>query len=126
MRTMNVPPVWRAYSQLNSADRMLPTCGSPVGLGAYRTRTVMRQLLVEGRNGASLSMSEESVRVCIQTSPLPVNFSTSPSPPAMSDPSPPTLPTEYCTLSVKATTCPVSTTSSLPGWMESFLMAHTS
>src|SRR5207247_11157212 len=39
MRKMNVPPVWRAYSQLNSAVRAPPMCKKPVGLGANRTRT---------------------------------------------------------------------------------------
>ena len=29
----------RAYSQLNRAVRAFPTCSSPVGLGAKRTRT---------------------------------------------------------------------------------------
>src|SRR5438270_2660796 len=38
MRRTNVPPVWRAYSQLNSAARALPTCRNPVGAGAKRTR----------------------------------------------------------------------------------------
>ena len=36
---MNTPPVWRAYSQLNSAVRALPMWKNPVGLGAKRTRT---------------------------------------------------------------------------------------
>ena len=52
------------------------------------------QLFVFGRNGASLSISAFSVRVWIHTRPLPLNFITSPSPPAMSEPSPPTFPIE--------------------------------
>jgi len=48
MRRMNTPPVWRAYSQLNSAVRALPMWKKPVGLGAKRTRTCdMRR----GRSG---------------------------------------------------------------------------
>src|SRR5438132_5008780 len=38
MRRTKVPPVWRAKSQLNSADRALPTCRNPVGAGEKRTR----------------------------------------------------------------------------------------
>ncbi len=38
IRSTNVPPVWRATSQLNSAVRAPPTCRLPVGLGAKRTR----------------------------------------------------------------------------------------
>src|SRR5262249_59775523 len=41
---MNVPPVWRAYSQLNSADRAFPMWRKPVGAGEKRTRTVMMRL----------------------------------------------------------------------------------
>ena len=52
------------------------------------------QLFVVGRNGVSLSISAFSVRVWIHTRPLPLNFITSPSPPAMSEPSPPTFPIE--------------------------------
>ena len=36
MRRMNVPPVWRACSQLNSAVRTLPMCRKPVGAGENR------------------------------------------------------------------------------------------
>src|SRR6266478_1234118 len=39
MRRINVPPVWRAYSQLNKAVRAPPMWRKPVGLGANRTRT---------------------------------------------------------------------------------------
>src|SRR6187549_1909026 len=39
MRKTNVPPVWRAYAQLNRAVRIRPTCGVPVGEGQKRTRT---------------------------------------------------------------------------------------
>ncbi len=39
MRKTNVPPVCRAYAQLNRAVRMRPTCGVPVGDGQNRTRT---------------------------------------------------------------------------------------
>ena len=39
MRNTNVPPMCRAYAQLNSAVRMRPTCGVPVGDGQKRTRT---------------------------------------------------------------------------------------
>src|SRR5437016_2164794 len=38
MRRMNVPSVWRANSQLKSAERAPPTCNDPVGDGAKRTR----------------------------------------------------------------------------------------
>src|SRR5262249_4372840 len=36
-RRMKVPPCRLANSQLNKAARTLPTCSSPVGLGAKRT-----------------------------------------------------------------------------------------
>ena len=39
MRKTNVPPTCRAYAQLNSAVRIRPTCGVPVGEGQKRTRT---------------------------------------------------------------------------------------
>ena len=39
MRRMNVPPWPRANAQGNSAERMLPRCRKPVGLGAKRVRT---------------------------------------------------------------------------------------
>ena len=39
MRNTNVPPMWRAYAQLNRAVRISPTCGVPVGEGQNRTRT---------------------------------------------------------------------------------------
>jgi hypothetical protein len=38
MRSRNVPPVWRAYSQLKRAVRAPPTWRYPVGDGANRTR----------------------------------------------------------------------------------------
>jgi hypothetical protein len=38
VRNTKVPPTWRAYAQLNSAVRMSPTCGVPVGEGQKRTR----------------------------------------------------------------------------------------
>jgi len=38
---MNVPPVWRAKSQLKSAVRAPPMWRCPVGEGAKRTRIVM-------------------------------------------------------------------------------------
>ena len=38
MRRMNVPPMWRACNQLNSAVRMLPMCRKPVGAGEKRKR----------------------------------------------------------------------------------------
>src|SRR5580704_10903260 len=38
MRSTNVPECWRANSQLNSAERALPTWKYPVGEGAKRTR----------------------------------------------------------------------------------------
>src|SRR6185437_8182049 len=40
IRRMNVPPVFRAKSQLYSAVRKLPICNWPVGEGANRTRTL--------------------------------------------------------------------------------------
>ena len=39
MRSTNTPPVARANAQSYSAVRMLPTCRSPLGEGANRTRT---------------------------------------------------------------------------------------
>src|SRR6266496_4420882 len=39
IRSTNVPPVCRAKAQSYSAVRMLPTCRSPLGEGAKRTRT---------------------------------------------------------------------------------------
>ena len=41
MRRINCPPILRAKSQLNTTVRTLPIWGSPVGLGAKRTRTVI-------------------------------------------------------------------------------------
>src|SRR5450756_2831945 len=38
-RNTKVPPWWRANAQLYSAVRTLPTCRSPLGAGANRTRT---------------------------------------------------------------------------------------
>src|SRR3954452_21269757 len=38
MRSTNVPPSWRAASQLNSAVRAPPMCRAPVGEGAKRSR----------------------------------------------------------------------------------------
>jgi hypothetical protein len=43
---MNLPPVWRAYSQLNRAVRTLPMWGSPVGLGANLTRIFSATMLL--------------------------------------------------------------------------------
>ena len=37
MRSTNVPPSWRARSQLYSAVRAPPMCSTPVGDGANRT-----------------------------------------------------------------------------------------
>ena len=65
-----------------------------------------------GRNGRSLSAREARFRDWTQTSPLPLNFITRPSPPAMSERIPPTFPMVYSTSSVNATRWPVSTTSS--------------
>ena len=39
IRSRNVPPVWRAYSQLKSAVRAVPMCIIPVGEGAIRVTT---------------------------------------------------------------------------------------
>src|SRR5580692_10127456 len=39
IRRTNTPPVWRAKAQSYSAVLMLPTCRSPLGDGAKRTRT---------------------------------------------------------------------------------------
>jgi hypothetical protein len=39
MRSRNLPPVWRAYSQLNRAVRAVPMCIMPVGEGAMRVTT---------------------------------------------------------------------------------------
>src|SRR5690349_17180174 len=39
MRNTNRPPWWRAYAQLNSAVRAIPTCGLPVGDGQKRATT---------------------------------------------------------------------------------------
>ena len=44
MRRTNVPPCWRAKSQLNSAVRALPTWKYPVGDGANRTRGACNRL----------------------------------------------------------------------------------
>src|SRR5215467_6319492 len=41
MRSRNLPPWWRAKSQLDSAVRALPICRNPVGEGAKRTTTVI-------------------------------------------------------------------------------------
>src|SRR3954447_23017044 len=38
MRSTNVPPAWRAASQLYRAVRAPPMCSAPVGEGAKRTR----------------------------------------------------------------------------------------
>src|SRR5690349_2361798 len=39
MRSRNWPPCWRANARLNNDMYAVPTCGSPVGDGATRTRT---------------------------------------------------------------------------------------
>src|SRR5579862_7798452 len=39
IRSRNLPPVRRAYSQLNSAVRAVPMCMAPVGEGAIRVTT---------------------------------------------------------------------------------------
>src|SRR5215471_5015067 len=41
MRSRNLPPWWRAKSQLNSAVRAPPMCKNPVGEGAKRTTTLI-------------------------------------------------------------------------------------
>ena len=50
--------------------------------------------LILGRNGTSLSAREARLRVCIHTWPSPLNFITRPSPPAIRERMPPTLPME--------------------------------
>src|SRR5581483_9220669 len=40
IRSRHSPPCWRANSQLKRKVRTPPTCSSPVGLGAIRTRTL--------------------------------------------------------------------------------------
>src|SRR6516225_2111969 len=45
IRRTNVPPVWRANNQLNSAVRADPTCNHPEGAGLNRTLTSV----IEGR-----------------------------------------------------------------------------
>src|SRR5664280_3196473 len=56
MRSTNVPPDWRATSQLNSAVRALPTWKYPVGDGAKRTRVASEAtpglLVLDERDGA--------------------------------------------------------------------------
>ena len=49
MRKISVPPVCRAYAQLNSAVRIIPTCGVPVGEGQKRTRTSEPVAVEKGR-----------------------------------------------------------------------------
>ena len=58
MRRMNVPPVPRASSQLNSAVRALPTCSWPVGLGAKRTRMTI------GISASGLNRARSSATAC--------------------------------------------------------------
>src|ERR1700682_4769891 len=41
IRSRNLPPTLRAYSQLKSAERAAPMCKYPVGDGAKRTRVVI-------------------------------------------------------------------------------------
>src|SRR6516165_6102216 len=47
MRSKNLPPWWRAKSQLNSAVRALPICRNPVGEGAKRTTGVIAMALTQ-------------------------------------------------------------------------------
>lgn len=61
-RNTKAPPVWRAHSQLKSADRMTPMCAKPVGLGAKRTRAGCGPAAALGRlavaDGAGATLDE--------------------------------------------------------------------
>src|SRR6187431_1078119 len=54
MRNTSLPPVCRAYAQLNKAVRIRPTCGVPVGEGQNLTRT---SVPVAVENGAVIAHS---------------------------------------------------------------------
>src|SRR3546814_11593341 len=60
-RRRKLPPRARANSQLISATRALPTCSSPVGLGAKRTRTVtlsLRGTMTERSHAAPIAVRD--------------------------------------------------------------------
>ena len=80
-----------------------PTCGAPQSARTLTSGQAEGYCPRLGRNGFSFSAREARLRVWIHTVPLPRNFITRPSPPAMSDRMPPTLPIEYSTSSLKAT-----------------------
>src|SRR6185436_9054339 len=52
IRNRKLPPMWRAYSQLNKAVRAVPMCIMPVGEGAIRVRTGRSDIELEGVEGA--------------------------------------------------------------------------
>src|ERR1700722_14216876 len=54
IRSRNVPPVWRAYSQLKSAVRAVPMCIIPGGEGAIRVTT--------GTAGSGIALPGERAR----------------------------------------------------------------
>src|SRR4051812_3934965 len=59
IRRWNSPPsCCRANSQLKSAVRTLPMCSRPVGLGAMRTRTLMRLAYSREREGPDPARTE--------------------------------------------------------------------
>src|ERR671916_967779 len=58
IRNTNVPPVLRAKSQLKRAVLTPPTCNSPVGLGAYRTRISLFSMHVNYHANRALESSQ--------------------------------------------------------------------
>ena len=80
-----------------------PTCGAPQSARTLTGGQAESYCPRLGRNGFSFSARDARLRVWIHTVPLPRNFITRPSPPAMSERMPPTLPIEYSTSSLKAT-----------------------
>src|SRR6187549_1304105 len=62
MRKTSVPPLWRAYAQLNSTVRISPTCGRPVGEGQKRTRTSAPEAVVVRGSGVDIGIQLSSQR----------------------------------------------------------------
>jgi hypothetical protein len=60
MRKTSVPPLWRAYAQLNSTVRISPTCGRPVGEGQKRTRTSAPEAVVVRGSGVDIRIQLSS------------------------------------------------------------------
>src|SRR5580692_2093600 len=61
IRRTNVPPVFRAQSQLKSAVRTPPMCRYPVGDGAKRTRVLMRDEVARSKADGAVGFAASLV-----------------------------------------------------------------